>query len=279
MALSAGQSGAPVSSKACAHGSWVSFSNQRLISWPTRRESGLYSGFQADPCFFAMLQCTAGTLRRRRHSGSTWTVLQILFSLAPSRQCILFDVETWPAASISTGASTRCWPRLIVPGTVFLLTWHGSHVHPKVHKFSVAGYGWSLTLPCETALSSPLGRSPQWGGAQDTWPYMSSSSCWCLCHLVLGLSLNLGTWTSTCEWTLRGWGGLQCIVNATSCCLAGNHVVRMSHVFGWHNSFAACFCLYCDTVGFHHCVLGKSLVVFLVGLWPRWLFALLSFEW
>ena len=88
---------------------------------------------------------------------------------------------------------------------------------------------------------------------------MSSSSCWCLCHLVLGLSLNLGTWKSTCEWTLRGWVSLQCIVNATSCCLAGNHVVRMSHVSGWHNSFAACFCLY---------FLGKSLVVFLVGLWP-----------
>ena len=100
-----------------------------------------------------------------------------------------------------------------------------------------------------------------WAGAQDTWPYMSSSSCWCLCHLVLGLSLNLGTWKSTCEWTLRGWVSLQCIVNATSCCLAGNHVVRISHVSGWHNSFAACFCPYCD-------ILGKFLVVFLVGLWP-----------
>ena len=165
-------------------------------------------------------------------------------------------------------ATTRCWPRLIVPGTVSFLTWHGSHIHPTMQKFLVAGYGWSLTLPRETALSSPLGRSPQWGGAQDTWPHMTSSSCWCLCQLVLGLSLNLGTWTSTCEWTLRGWVSFQCIVNATSCCLAGNHVVRMSHVSGWHNSFAACFCLYCDTVGFHHCVLGKSFVVFLLGSGP-----------
>jgi len=32
-------------------------------------------------------------------------------------------------------------------------------------------------------------------------------------------------------------------------------------------------------VGFYHCVLGKSLVVFLVGLLPRLLFALLSFGW
>ena len=89
VALSAGQSGAPVSSKACAHG-WVSFSDQRLISWPTRRESGVYSGFPGWPIVFAMLQCTAGTLLRRRHSGSTWTVLQIFFSLAPPRQCVFW---------------------------------------------------------------------------------------------------------------------------------------------------------------------------------------------
>ena len=51
-------------------------------------------------------------------------------------------------------------------------TWNGillevahRHVHPVTHKFEVAGYGWSLTLPCVTALPTPLGRSPQWGGA------------------------------------------------------------------------------------------------------------------
>ena len=44
------------------------------------------------------------------------------------------------------------------------------------------------------------------------------------------------------------------------------------------NSFAACFWV-CDTVGFHHCVLGKSFVVVSVGLLPLSLFALLSFGW
>ena len=50
-----------------------------------------------------------------------------------------------------------------MPGTVSFLTWHGSHITDDA-KVLVAGYGWSLTLPRETALSSPLGRSPQWGG-------------------------------------------------------------------------------------------------------------------
>jgi hypothetical protein len=45
VALSVGQPGAPVSSKDCAHGSYSSFSDQRLISWPTRRESGVFFEF------------------------------------------------------------------------------------------------------------------------------------------------------------------------------------------------------------------------------------------
>ena len=152
VALSAGQSGAPVSSKACAHGLWVSFSNQRLLRWPTHRESGVYSGFPGWPLAFAMLQCTAGTLLRRRHSGSTWTVLQIFFSLAPSRQRMFW----WWVYSYGKHVvrhNNLVLPCLIVPGTFSLLTWHGSHVHPETHKFLVAGDGWSLTWPCVTALS------------------------------------------------------------------------------------------------------------------------------
>ena len=46
------------------------------------------------------------------------------------------------------------------------------------------------------------------------------------------------------------------------------------------NSFAACFWVCCDTVGFYHCVLGKSyFVVVSVGLLPLSLFALLSLGW
>ena len=57
---------------------------------------------------------------------------------------------------------------------------------------------------------------------------------------------------------------------------------RSSHVSRFWvatNSFAAWFWVYCDTVGFCRCVLGRSLVVVLVGLLPRSLFALLSFGW
>ena len=109
---------------------------------------------------------------------------------------------------------------------------------------------------------------------------MSSSSCPCLRLLVLALSLNLGTWTSTRERILRGWVRWQCIAIATFCCLRGNNVDRVSHFF-WVaiNSFAASFWVRCDTVGFYHCVLGKSFVVVSVGLLPRSLFALLSFGW
>ena len=56
VALSAGQSGAPVKQQSLR--TWiVNFSDQRLISWPTRRESGVFLDFQADPSF--LLCCNA----------------------------------------------------------------------------------------------------------------------------------------------------------------------------------------------------------------------------
>ena len=65
------------------------FLDQRFFSWPTRRESGLYSGFQADLSFcYAAMHCSF--LLRRRHSGSTWTVLQI-FSVWRRRNNAYFD--------------------------------------------------------------------------------------------------------------------------------------------------------------------------------------------
>ena len=45
------------------------------------------------------------------------------------------------------------------------------------------------------------------------------------------------------------------------------------------NSFAACFWVSCDTVGFYHCPWQISFVVVSVGLLPLSLFALLSFGW
>ena len=62
---------------------------------------------------------------------------------------------------------------------------------------------------------------------------MSSSSCSCLHLLVLALFLNMGTWTSTRERTLRGWVRRQCIAIATFCCLLGNNVDRLSRCSGW----------------------------------------------
>ena len=67
------------------------------------------------------------------------------FSVWRRRDNAYFDDESIAAASRSIGTTTRCWLCLIMPGMVFFLTWHGSHIHPETHKFVVAGYGWSLT--------------------------------------------------------------------------------------------------------------------------------------
>ena len=143
VALSAGQSGAPVSSKACAHGSWVSFSDQRLISWLTRWESGLHSGFQADPLFLLCCNALQVLCWDEDTLGAPEQFCRY-FSVWRRRDNAYFDDESIAAASMSIGTTTRCWLCLIVPGTVFFLTWHGSHIHPETHKFLVAGYGWSL---------------------------------------------------------------------------------------------------------------------------------------
>ena len=49
----------------------VSFLDQRVNSWPTRRESGVFWMSGLTHWSFAKLQCTAGTLLGRRHSEST----------------------------------------------------------------------------------------------------------------------------------------------------------------------------------------------------------------
>ena len=104
---------------------------------------------------------------------------------------------------------------------------------------------------------------------------MSNSSCSCLRPLALALSLDLDTWTSTREWTLRGWVSQQCIVNATLLSSWQHYSPLVSRFWVTTNSFVACFWVYCDTVD---CV-SANLVVFLVGLLPRSLFALLSSGW
>ena len=67
------------------------------------------------------------------------------FSVWRRRDTAYFDGESSAAASMSIGTNNQVLTMLIVPGTVFFLTWHGSHIHPETHKFLVAGCGWSLT--------------------------------------------------------------------------------------------------------------------------------------
>ena len=78
---------------------------------------------------------------------------------------------------------------------------------------------------------------------------------------------------------MSGWVSQQCIVNATFGCLPGNNVVRMSHVSGSLLIRLLHVFEFIATQCFYHCVLGEFLVVVLVGLLPRSLFALLSLGW
>ena len=87
-----------------------------------------------------------------------------------------------------------------------LLTWHSSHVHPE----TLLMYLWLLTdghLPgpvwphCRCHWAAPRNGE----GRDDTWPPTSSFSCYSWRFMVPALALYMGTWTSTCERTLRGW--------------------------------------------------------------------------
>ena len=182
------------------------------------------------------------------------------------------DDESIAAASMSIGTTTRCWPCLIVPGTVFFLTWHGSHIHPETHKFLVAGCGWSLTSSV-TPLLLPLGRSPQRGGHKTPGHR---------CHLLLLVLTPSGTCSfSELEHVNKySWVDSEIrLVNSVSkrefCCLLGNNVVRLFSLF-WvvTNSFVACLWVYCDTVVFSTLSLANLLWFF---LWKSTIWALLIF--
>ena len=132
---------------------------------------------------FGILQCTAGTLLRRRHSESTWTVLRIPFSLAPSRQC-MFWWWVYSYGSLSSGTATRCWPCLIVPGSVSF--WLGTLVMATWDTLDslVAGDGWSRTWPLwlhylATEPLPTMGRDTKTPGRQ--------------CHLPPAIASPAGT--------------------------------------------------------------------------------------
>ena len=124
----------------------------------TRWESGLYSGLQADPSFYyAAMHCRyfAETKTLWEHLNSSADIFQF-----GAVETVLFWRCVYYAASLSISTTARCWLCLIVSGRVPFLTRHGSLIHPEMNECGVAGYGWSLTQPCVTAQSLPLGRSP-----------------------------------------------------------------------------------------------------------------------
>ena len=205
-----------------------------LISWPTRRESGVYSGFPGWPIGFAMLQCTAGTLLRRRHSGKHLnSSADILFSLAPPWQCMSWW-WVYSYGKLVVNTTIRCWPCLIVPGTFPF--WLGTVVMSTLRCTRCFSGLWRMVTHlalCDRIVVA-TGPLPALGrGTKDTWPPISSFSCSRLRFLIPALVLNMGTWTSTRERTLRGWFRRQCIANATFCCPLGNNVDRVSHFAGW----------------------------------------------
>ena len=191
-----------------------------------------------------MLQCTAGTLRRRRHSRSTWTVLQILFSFEPARQCSLvwyWDVTCCKHFNRPIGTSTGCWPRLIVPerpsfcslGTVAISIWRCT---------SFSGWWRMVThlAPCDrvviaTGLLPAMGRGTRHLATNVTVLLRMLTPSGTLYFSEFG-HVNKYLWVDSEKLV-----SLQCIINATICCLAGNHavacltilgvIIRLLHVF------------------------------------------------
>ena len=217
------------------------FSDQRFISGPTRRESGLYSGSQADPWF--LLCCNA---------------LQVLCGdedtlEAPEQFCryfsvwrrrgnaFLFEIETWPAASISIGTTTGCWPRLIVPERSSFCSLGTVVISTRRHT-SFSGW-WRMVfhLALWDRVIIATGPLPAMGrGTRHLATYVtvlmrmrtpSSTLYFSECGYV-----NKYLWVDS-----ERLVGLQCIANATICCLTGNYAVacftllgvliRLLHVF------------------------------------------------
>ena len=166
VALSVGQPGAPVSSKACAHGSWVSFSESMVSSWPTRWVSGVCSGF---------------------HSWTPWlrrcNALQVLYwdedtREAPEQFCSSAGYfPTWRPVTVhvwaialqlrpQAGSYTMfCWLCMLWqdcsplrPGTVFMST--------QWRTWLVADHDWSPTLLYVTVLDTATELLPAGGAVQ-----------------------------------------------------------------------------------------------------------------
>ena len=140
VALSVGQPGAPVSSKACAHGSGVSFSESMVSSWPTRWVSGVCSGFFSWTPW--LRRCNA---------------LQVLYwdedtREAPEQFCRLFsNLAPGDCARLRicfpVAAAGRSWHNVlltlhVVTGLFSPSTWYGIHVYPVMNLVFLLPEGW-----------------------------------------------------------------------------------------------------------------------------------------
>ena len=173
VALSVGQSGTHVSSKGCAHRSWVSFSDWMVTSWPTRWVSLFW--IPRLTLFVALYwdEDTREVPEQFCRYFSAWRpmtvhVWEIALQLQPQAvSCTMF-----------------CWLYVVPgmfsfrPGTVF------------------------MSIQRRTWWVAPRLVTYQWqsGRQQHTLPAHEST----VRYTVISFSLWLNTWTRTCERTLRG---------------------------------------------------------------------------
>ena len=108
---------------------------------------------------------------------------------------------------------------LVHPETPFMYLWLLTDGH-------LPGPVWPL---CRSHWAAPRNGE----GRDDTWPPTSSFPCYSWRFMVPARVLYMGTWTSTCERTLRGLVRRECTANATHCCFLGNNDDRASHFIEW----------------------------------------------
>ena len=109
----------------------------------------------------ATLQCTAGIVLRRRHSGSTWTVLQVILQLGALWQCtfkkLLYSCGRRPLVT-QCFTDSACCDRIVLPFDLARYSYLPSD--------EVADHDWSPTLPYVTVLATATELLPAGGAVQ-----------------------------------------------------------------------------------------------------------------
>ena len=216
----------------------------------------------------ATLQCTAGIVLRRRHSGSTWTVLQVFFQLGALWQCtfekLLYSCGRRPLATHFTDFA--CCARIVLP---FDLARYSCLPSDEL------GEWWTTTghLPGHMwpSLPQPRSCSPQGGRHNSNLAANNTLS------LLMNTPFGTRQFLLVLDWTpeqepVRGlWEAKTqlCTANAFFCCLSAATIKNACFTWLGSNQFVWCIILSCDTVALYHCVHGKSLfVVVFVGPCP-----------